>query len=179
MSTNRVVREAERGHSREAFGGQLAGAVAGCGADGKREQAPRTPNASRCSVAAWPLRGAAVPLHSPPLNRYGLARRDQGCSKVGPGHSKPETRRPKAERNPQAEVRIDSHPGGATANRIRPFSEFGLRAAFGLRVSAFGFQGGRTCASLNWPDFRAALPEGCPGVFRAWQGGLGLIAKTP
>ncbi|MEI7938953.1 MAG: hypothetical protein WCK27_19890, partial [Verrucomicrobiota bacterium] len=33
----------------------------------------------------------------------------QGCSKVGPGHSKPETRRPKAERNPKAEVRIDSH----------------------------------------------------------------------
>ena len=48
----------------------------------------------------------------------------QGCSKVGPGHSKPETRRPKAERNPKTEVRIDSHPGGAAANRIRPFSEF-------------------------------------------------------
>ena len=75
-----------------------------------------------------------------------------GCSKVGPGHSKPETRRPKAE------VRIDSHPGGAAANRIRPFSEFGFRPAFGFRPSVFGFQGGRTGSSLNWPDFSAALP---------------------
>ena len=82
----------------------------------------------------------------------------QGCSRVGPGHSKPETRRPKAERNPKAEVRIDSHPGGAAANRSRPFSEFGFRPAFGFRPSVFGFQGGRTGSSLNWPDFSAALP---------------------
>jgi hypothetical protein len=68
----------------------------------------------------------------------------QGGSKVGPGHSQPETRRPKAERNPQTEVRIDSHPGGADANRIRPCSEFGFRPAFGFRPSVFGFQGGRT-----------------------------------
>jgi hypothetical protein len=33
---------------------QLAGAVARCGAARKREQAPRTPNASRISVAASP-----------------------------------------------------------------------------------------------------------------------------
>jgi hypothetical protein len=30
---------------------------------------------------------------------------------------------------------------------------------FGL-LSVFGFQGGRTGSSLNWPDFRAALPVG-------------------
>ena len=53
----------------------------------------------------------------------------QGRSKVGPGHCKPEIRRPKAERNPKTEVRTDSHPGGAAANRIRPFSEFGLRSS--------------------------------------------------
>ena len=73
----------------------------------------------------------------------------QGCSKVGPGHSKPETRRPKAERSPKAEVRIDSHPGGATANRIRPFSEFGLRSS----------------------DFRAAehaLPSTGPTLEQPW-----------
>jgi len=68
----------------------------------------------------------------------------QGCSNVGPGRSKPEIRRPKAERNPKAEVRIDSHPGGAAASRLRPFSEFGFRPSFGLRPSAFGFQGCRT-----------------------------------
>ena len=59
--------------------------------------------------------------------RYELAQdavEGQGCSKVGSGHTKPETRRPKAERNPKAEVRIDSHPGGAAANRIRPLSKF-------------------------------------------------------
>ena len=50
----------------------------------------------------------------------------QGCSKVGPGHSKPETRRPKSERNLKAEARIDSHPDRAAANRIRPCSEFGF-----------------------------------------------------
>ncbi len=86
--------------------------------------------------------------------------RAQGCSKVGPGHSKPETRRPKAERNPKTEVRIESHPGGATANRIRPFSEFGFRP------SVFGFQGCRTGSSLNWPDFRAALPRARHGTSR-------------
>ena len=47
---------------------------------------------------------------------------------------RPEDRRPKAERNPKTEVRIDSHPGGAAANRIRPFSEFGFRPSFGFRL---------------------------------------------
>ena len=61
----------------------------------------------------------------------------QGCSKVGPGHPKPETRRPKAEGNPKAEVRIDSHPGGAAAYRIRPFPDFGFRVSAFFRVSTF------------------------------------------
>ncbi|MEI6782246.1 MAG: hypothetical protein WCQ21_15150, partial [Verrucomicrobiota bacterium] len=40
----------------------------------------------------------------------------------------------------KTEVRIDSHPGGAAANRIRPFSEFGVTAdnkAGRLRHSLF------------------------------------------
>ena len=63
----------------------------------------------------------------------------RGCSKVGPGHSKPETRRPKAERNPKTEVRIDSYPAeqppielGHSRN-----SDFGLLSGFGLRSSDF------------------------------------------
>ena len=66
----------------------------------------------------------AEPNNDPGFTVRVKARPGQGCSKVGPGHSKPETRGPKAERNPKTEVRIDSHPGEAAANRIRPFSKF-------------------------------------------------------
>jgi len=69
---------------------------------------------------------------------------------------------PRPEDRKKPEVRIDSHPGGAAANRIRPFSEFGFRPAFGFRPSVFGFQGCRTLSSLNWPDSRAALPRPSP-----------------
>ena len=58
----------------------------------------------------------------------------QGCSNVGPGHSKPENRNPKSEGNPKPEIRK-----GPAA---RP---------------PFGFLGCRTWSSLNWPDFRATL----------------------
>lgn len=37
------------------------------------------------------------------------------------------------------------------------FSDFGLRAFFGLRVTVFGFQGRRQAFALYRPAFRAAL----------------------
>ena len=72
-------------------------------------------------------------------------------------------------------VRIDSHPGGAAANRIRPFSEFGVTADnkagrlrhslfpiceylrhLRLRNSDFGLLSG---FGLRSSDFRAAEPD--------------------
>ena len=81
----------------------------------------------------------------------------QGDSKVGPGHSKSETRRPKAERNPKAEIRIQSHFSGVVAHRLTLFQDFGFRPSFGFRVSVFRFQGRSHSASSKRPGLRAAL----------------------
>jgi len=54
--------------------------------------------------------------------------------------SKPETRWPKAERNPKPEIRIHLHPKGVAPRQIKPFSDFSFRPSFGLRVSVLGFQ---------------------------------------
>ena len=56
--------------------------------------------------------------------RAGERRIPQGCSKVGPGHSKPENRNPKSEGNPQPE------------NRKGPAA----RPPFGFLISAFGLR---------------------------------------
>ena len=76
----------------------------------------------------------------------------QGGSKVGPGHSQPETRNPKAEdfevRRPRAEIRRpkpEAERGSVFG--LRP-SGFGLLSAFDLRPSDL--------TRLRSSDFRAA-----------------------
>ena len=67
----------------------------------------------RLADRSWrrPRRSCAIPCARKRAASWTVWPPPQGCSKVGPGHSKPE-------------IRIDSHPGKAAANRIRPFSEF-------------------------------------------------------
>jgi hypothetical protein len=67
---------------------------------------------------------------------------------------------PKEIRNSKS--RKTSLAGGWPSQRLKPFSDFGLRASFGFRSSAFGFQGCRSCSSCYRPDFRAALSSGRP-----------------
>jgi hypothetical protein len=69
--------------------------------------------------------------------------KDEGREKAGDlaaVQPKPETRGPRAERNPKAEGRIHRHPGSGAAHRIKAGSGFGIRPSFGSRVSVFGFQ---------------------------------------
>ena len=61
----------------------------------------------------------------------------QGCSKVGPGHSKPETRRPQAERNPKAELIATPAEQPPIESGHSRNSDFGLLSDFGLRSLNF------------------------------------------
>ena len=74
------------------------------------------------------ISGAPGPIHVGRVPSRGAPVLSQGCSKVGPGHAKPETRRPKAERNPKAEVRIDSHPGQSSRSEPAPCRRSGRNA---------------------------------------------------
>src|ERR1035437_7492143 len=69
---------------------------------------------------------------------------------------KTEARRPKEGRNPNCRIR--SHRRGATAHRIKPFSDFGARPNFGLRASGFGFQGCGPTLEHPRPGADPALP---------------------
>jgi hypothetical protein len=80
-----------------------------------------------------------------------------GWFEAGRGWFKSEFRRPKAERNPKAEIRIQSYFSEAVAHRLTLFQDFGFRPSFGFRVSVFGFQGRSHCASFKRPGLRAAL----------------------
>ena len=110
---------------------------------------------------------------------------------------KPEDRRPKEGRNPNCRIR--SHRRGATAHRIQPFSDFGIRPSFGLRSSGFGFQScdpsleqpsrvaGSSFYSLHRRGFVARSSgrsgeeidfrrrsNACSGLFK-----LGIVSKPP
>jgi hypothetical protein len=57
-----------------------------------------------------------------------------------PPKGKPETRRPKLERRPKSEARIDTRPTRLAALWLKAGLVFEFRVSFGFRVSAFGFQ---------------------------------------
>ena len=92
-----------------------------------------------------------------------------GCAKAGPGRAKSEIRRPKAERRPKSEVRIQGRLWGVEAHRLESCSDFGFR------VSGFGFEGGRTISLFNPRDIKAALCDGLEG--KPLDGGLGPGAE--
>jgi hypothetical protein len=71
-----------------------------------------------------------------------------------------ENRNPKEIRNPKS--RKTSLAGGWPGQRLKPFSDFGLRVSLGFRFSAFGFQGCRSYSSCYRSDFRAAPARACP-----------------
>jgi hypothetical protein len=48
--------------------------------------------------------------------------------------------------------------GSWTPRTVPRLCQNGFRPSFGFRPLVFGFQGCRTCSSLNWADVRAALP---------------------
>ena len=48
--------------------------------------------------------------------------------------------------------------GSWTPRTVPRLCQNGFRPSFGFLPSFFGFQGCRTCSSLNWADVRAALP---------------------
>src|ERR1035438_4364100 len=68
---------------------------------------------------------------------------------------KAENRNPKEARNPKS--RKTGRAGGWPGQRLKSFSDFGLRISFGLRFSAFGFQGRLRRVRCYRSDFRAAL----------------------
>src|ERR1035441_770701 len=69
---------------------------------------------------------------------------------------KAENRNPKEARNPKS--RKTGRAGGWPGQRLKSFSDFGLRISFGFRFSAFGFQGRLRRVRCYRSDFRAALP---------------------
>src|ERR1035441_1276996 len=78
------------------------------------------------------------------------------------GGRKSEARSPKAEGNPRSEGRIQSRLCAVTTLRFKPSSDFGFRASFGLRSSAFGSTGCSPHSPVNQPDSCAA-PFSQPG----------------
>src|SRR5664280_1721915 len=67
---------------------------------------------------------------------------------------KAENRNPKEARNPKS--RKTGRAGGWPGQRLKSFSDFGLR------ISAFGFQGRLRRVRCYRSDFRAALPRWVP-----------------
>jgi hypothetical protein len=122
---------------------------------GPRKPPSSVTRAGRSFIRPGPGRGQ-VPARSQAA--YSLTS-SQGCSKVGPSHSKPETRRPKAERrpkegrNPNSGYAVDS-PNTLLRHGLHGFSqiesvlireirvktwvrESSAYPEFGIRISAF------------------------------------------
>jgi hypothetical protein len=135
-----------------------------------------------------------------------VPRGTQGCSNVGPGHSQPETRRPKETRSPKSELiatpaeQPPIESGHARNSELPPITQMGAdnkavgpagrrrhwlfpiceyRRHLRLRNSDFGLLS--AFGFQGGPDFRAALPDPCRS-YGAWlgiRGGRGYKHGAP
>jgi hypothetical protein len=75
------------------------------------------------------------------------------------------------------ELRIQILFSEAAAHRLKPFSDFGFRPSFGVRVSVFGFQGCRHSPAFDRQYRRAPLPL-LPFVSWCEQNRTAVVSKT-